>query len=77
MCLFREVVETYNANKFFRDLPDFALLRESDFVESRDVEEYEVLNYEERHDYLKNRGLITDSQTYESESVNYDELPFN
>jgi Retron-type reverse transcriptase len=58
--IFNEVVLAFNANKFFKELPDMQLKKTSDFVSIEDTEQFEQYAYEERHDFLVKYGYAKD-----------------
>jgi retron-type reverse transcriptase len=66
ICLFKDSVDAYNANKFFGDLDDFTLLDAKTKVDPSDVEEYEAEQYSERMDYLHKENS---SELNENESL--------
>lgn len=72
VCMFPEVVNAYNQNKFFTDLVDYKEQSSENFVEEKDSGEYEGIIYFERRDYLKKQGVIESETLVEQ----YDELPF-
>lgn len=53
VCMFKESVDAFNENKFFKDITDFRLLSGDDIVECKYASEYESDSYDERNNYLQ------------------------
>lgn len=78
VCMYKELVYAFNANKLYKDIPDFKLLTSSDFVEYPETYEYESLNFAERVEFLKKHNLLSGGVYSENEQIEntQEESPF-
>jgi retron-type reverse transcriptase len=73
ICMSKDVVDAYNANKFFVDLPDFLLKQSGFFVEPEFEEQFISIQGSEREEFLTKYGVIIKS---EPRLPNNDNIPF-
>jgi retron-type reverse transcriptase len=57
LCLFSDVVEAYNSNKIYKELPDMKNGIITDFVDFNDADDFSDMIYHEHEDYLISHGL--------------------
>lgn len=81
ICLYIDLVNAFNSHKFFNDLDDFLLLKNSSFVNLQDESLFESCNESERYDYLSSHDLINKDKTEKTPPLSRltdddDNLPF-
>ena len=53
LCLFPELVEAFNANKIYKEIPNMEVMKSSDFVEYKDEEIFEGMMCYEHEEFIK------------------------
>ena len=74
LCMFDDVVDLYNENKIFVDLPDMKLKEATEFVDLRDADVFSNMIYSEHRQYLLSKNLIQEEFTFEEYTE--ENLPF-
>ena len=69
--MFPEIVEAYNLNKIFAELPDMKLRKAGDFVKFNDIDVFEGFVYCEHQNYLSKHGLI---EANYDDNADYDDI---
>lgn len=62
LCLFPDVVEAYNSNKIYKELPDMKEKRATDFVDLEDADDFFDMVYYEHKEYLISQGLLNEME---------------
>ena len=60
LSLFDEIVEEYNKNKMFKELPDMKVKNPTDFVKQYEADDYMSDLYCERREFLVKHGICVD-----------------
>ena len=72
LCLFEELVDAFNKNKLYQELPDMILRDAGDFVNAYEEDEFMFAVYYEHREFLIKHGLIEE----EKNSSTVEEMPF-
>ncbi len=72
LCLFEELVEAFNKNKLYQELPDMISRDADDFVNVYEEDEFMSAVYSEHRDFLIRHGVIEE----EKDSSTLEEIPF-
>ncbi len=57
--MFSDLVEKFNKNKLFKEIPDMKLKKVSDFVDFGDEADYYEMVMCEREEFLARHGIVT------------------
>lgn len=58
LCLFPDIVKAYNSNKIYKEIPDMKNKNITDFVKSKDANEFYEMIYYEHEEYLNSKGVL-------------------
>lgn len=72
LCLFEELVEAFNKNKLYQELPDMISRDADDFVSVYEEDEFISAVYYEHREFLIRHGLIEE----ERDSSAFEEIPY-
>ena len=72
LCLFEELVDAFNKNKLYQELPDMILRDAGDFVNAYEEDEFMTAVYYEHREFLIKYGLLEE----ETDTSNLEEIPF-